>query len=439
MKKIITILITLFCLTYFSSTSQTWLAISGGLGVTTQSVKTIAVDPSGKIYAGGTFTGTYNYLAMWNGTSWTDLGAGFDGPVYSIGIKTASDIYIGGAFTNAGGIPANNIVHYSGSNWSALDSGFNGQVNCVYVTGAGDVYAGGQFTASGGTALNHVTKYSGGQWTTLGSGIGGVVNAIMLSNSILYAGTEILSGPVQKFENNTWSPVAGISNGKVYALANFKNNLYAGGDFQIPYFAAARWDGANWASITTVFSPAHKIYSFLNKKDSILYIGGNFTGVGIGSPNYIGKIDGLINSPVKKFTTSSDLSGGEVYAIGNLNGKVIAGGKFTSPANNIAITSTTVSVDEINNIIIEKCFFPNPAVGKAMLRITTTEKIKNPELKIFDLQSRLIKNIPVGKNINLNKIEFVIDCNFLQSGNYYYMIKDEDKTILTDKFVVIHE
>ena len=439
MKKISTLFLLIFYLTISNLSAQTWVAMAGGLGVSTQSVKTIAVDPSGNVYAGGTFTGTYNYLAMWNGSGWVDLGSSFNGPVYSIGIKTASDIYIGGAFTSAGGLTVNNIVKWSGSTWSVLDSGFNARVNCVYVDSIGNVYAGGQFSTSAATLVNHIAKYVGGQWTPLGSGIGGVVNSIMLNNSILYAGCEIIGNPVQKFINNTWSAVSGISNGKVYALASFKNNLYVGGDFQLPYYAAARWDGSSWSSITTLFNSTHKIYALFNWKDSVLYIGGNFTGVGVGAPNYIGKIDGIINSPVKKFTVSPDLNGGEVYTIGNQNGKVIAGGKFSSPATNIAITSTTIDVNELNSLVIEKNFFPNPVVGKAHLIVSTKERLINPELKIYDLQSRIIQILSTEINISNNEIEYIVDCANLPTGNYYYVLIDEGKGVLSDKFVINRE
>ncbi len=438
MKKINNTILVLLIISISNISAQTWVDMAGGLGVENQSVKTIAVDPSGNVYAGGTFTGTYNYLAMWNGVSWIDLGSTFNGPVYSIGILSTSDILIGGAFTSAGGLNANNIIKRSGNSWITLDSGFNAQVNCIYVTGTDDVYVGGQFSNSATTYLNHIAKYENGQWTALGSGIGSVVNSIMINNSILYAGCEIFGNPVQKFENNIWSPVSGISNGKVFTLASFKNHLYAGGDFQLPYYAAAKWDGVNWSSITTVFNPSHKIYSLLNKNDSILYIAGNFTGVGIGTPNYIAKIDGVINSPIKKFTTSSDIAGGEVYAIGNLFGKVIAGGKFTSPAINIGITSSSVEINELNNFVINKYFYPNPAIEKAHLLIITNSLLKNPKLNIYDNQSKQIQNLSIKIMQKNNEIEFTFDCTNLPAGNYYYHLNSDESYVHSDNFIIIH-
>ena len=56
---------------------------------------------------------------------------------------SGSDLYAGGGFTTAGGIAANYIAKWNGSSWSALGSGMNG--DCVYalaVSGS-DLYAGG--------------------------------------------------------------------------------------------------------------------------------------------------------------------------------------------------------------------------------------------------------------------------------------------------------
>ena len=81
------------------------------------------------VYAGGTFTSAggnpANYVAKWNGSTWSPLGSGvsavsfasYQVPVSSLAVS-GSDVYAGGAFTTAGEVPANRIAKWNGSNWS---------------------------------------------------------------------------------------------------------------------------------------------------------------------------------------------------------------------------------------------------------------------------------------------------------------------------------
>lgn len=94
------------------------------------------------LYAGGEFTfiGTLavaNFVARWNGSTWTDLGAGVTGAVNALlvfddgapGGGRRGDLYAGGAFTRAGIVSANNIARWDGTTWSALagDGGASGR------------------------------------------------------------------------------------------------------------------------------------------------------------------------------------------------------------------------------------------------------------------------------------------------------------------------
>ena len=418
------------------SEAQTWLALASGLGSGSESVKAIAVDTvSGSIYAGGTFTGSINYLAKWNGTSWEQLGTGIAGPVFALAIK-GQDLYVGGSFTDAGGIAVNNIAKWSSGSWSDVNGGFNGQVNCIFLSASQDLYAGGTFSLSGLNTMNHVSKLVNDVWTQVGSGINSVVNTIVEHGGSLYAGCDNFSDPVQKFDGSSWGSVGGVSGGKVFALASFGNFLYAGGDFSIPTPAASKFDGTSWGTIQTIFNFDDKIYAF-STRTSVLYIGGKFTNQGI--PNlqasYVARINSPI-TPIQTITLTTSELNGEVYAIGNLTGKVIAGGKFSSPGANIVITSTTIDVNEMSDLVLEKNFFPNPVNGKAQLIVTTKEKLKNPQLEIYDLQSRLISNLSLDKKINNKTIEFNIDCANLPAGNYSYKLIAEGTGILSDKFVI---
>jgi len=63
----------------------------------------------------------------------------------------------GGSFTTAGGVPANYIAKWNGSTWSALGSGMNRAVDALAVSGS-DLYAGGSFTTAGDKVSACVAK-----------------------------------------------------------------------------------------------------------------------------------------------------------------------------------------------------------------------------------------------------------------------------------------
>jgi hypothetical protein len=69
-------------------------------------------------------------------------------------------MYVGGAFVQAGGAPANYIAKWNGSSWSALGSGVNGTVWAIAVSGT-NLYAGGYFSAAGGKPSNYFGRWSG--------------------------------------------------------------------------------------------------------------------------------------------------------------------------------------------------------------------------------------------------------------------------------------
>ena len=56
--------------------------------------------------------------------NWTSLGSGLNNSVYAI-VEYNGEIYAGGAFDSAGGIPASHIAKWNGSNWTVVGDGLN--------------------------------------------------------------------------------------------------------------------------------------------------------------------------------------------------------------------------------------------------------------------------------------------------------------------------
>jgi Putative binding domain, N-terminal len=191
------------------------------------------------LYAGGHFTAaggtSANYVARWDGSSWSPLGSGVGNWVQSLAWDGAN-LYAGGVFGIAGGNSANNIAKWNGSSWSPLGSGVNNYVLSLAWDGA-NLYAGGWFSAAGGNSASHIARWDGSSWSPLGCGVNGDVWSLAWDGANIYAGGEFTiaggnrANYIAKWDGSSWSPLGTGMNGGVDALAWDGANLYAGGAF----------------------------------------------------------------------------------------------------------------------------------------------------------------------------------------------------------------
>ena len=177
MKKIY-LFITIILFLTIKTDAQNWITCGPGtaLGNLSTGVRALAVSPyDGAIYAGGTFTGAVNYLAKYNPTtdSWQQVGTGISGPVYALKFFKGK-LYIGGNFTTAGGVTANNIAAVNAAGiYNNVGIGLNDQVNCFEASADSTyLYVAGRFNAdfSNATTLLHVAKTDLTAWSAVGKG-----------------------------------------------------------------------------------------------------------------------------------------------------------------------------------------------------------------------------------------------------------------------------
>lgn len=148
-----------------------------------------AVVSGTDLYVGGIFSNAAgipaaDYIARWDGNAWSALGSNgtddgaLDNVVYAIA-PSGNTLYVGGNFENAAGIAtADFIAQWDGNAWSALGSnGFGegallnklGGVDALEVSGS-DLYVGGSFPDAAGIAeADYVAKWDGLAWSALGS------------------------------------------------------------------------------------------------------------------------------------------------------------------------------------------------------------------------------------------------------------------------------
>ncbi|MEN1728676.1 MAG: Ig-like domain-containing protein, partial [Pseudomonadota bacterium] len=202
------------------------------------------------------FSAGYDTTQSGNG-GWFSLGDGLDSAVEALE-NDGSVLAVGGFFSQAGGSPANRVALFDttlGGNagWSALGDGVGGGVFALEWMGD-DLYVGGDFINAGGLPASCVAVYDTTQsgnagWSALGDGLVDAgpsgtcrVWALEANGTRLFAGgrfTEaggLAAGNLATFDteqvgNAAWSVPGEGSDDIVRDLQSVGETLFAGGDF----------------------------------------------------------------------------------------------------------------------------------------------------------------------------------------------------------------
>jgi hypothetical protein len=384
-----------------------WASLGGGVPASPNAnVRAIAISGT-DVYVGGTFTNLNNndsldFVAKWNGTSWSALGSNGSGDGSLSGLVdkiviNGTDVYVAGSFSNVNNNgtvlgAADYIAKWNGTNWSALgsngfgDGSINAQINALAVSGS-NVYVGGQFTdvKNSGfilTSADYVAKWDGANWSALGSNGAGngsltsaQVYAIAISGSNVYVGGQftnvnnngtVLNAAdyIAKWDGTNWSALSSNGSGDgsltnhVRAVGVSGSNVYVGGPFTdvnnngtvlgaADYIA--KWDGTNWSALGSNGSGGGSLTSQvlgITVSGSNVYVGGIFgnvnnNGTVLGAADYIAKWDGTNWSALGSNGAGDGSLNYYLSAIAVSGSNVYIGGLFTNVNNNGTSTGLT--------------------------------------------------------------------------------------------------
>ena len=293
---------------------NSWSALGSGVNspVTYRKVYALVCDSSGNLYAGGTFTNVggiaLNYIARWDGNSWSALGQGMSGAVSALKVDLAGNLYAGCLFTNAGGASANYVAKWDGNSWSPLGIGVNGNITALAIDNSGRVYAGGLFSMAGGLPQKNIAAWDGTSWQPLSSGMDNSVLALACDgiSSIYAGGSFTVAGNSFAYNISKWNGAAWVGlptlsqqelglSGQINAMTlDRAGNLYAGGTFATaagqPVNNVAKWNGTNWTDLGRGLDGTVNALAFDN--NSNLFVGGSFANAGGAPATNIAKWDG---------------------------------------------------------------------------------------------------------------------------------------------------
>ena len=285
-----------------------WSTLGGGMDY---GVQGFAFSADGSVYASGAFIWATNTdgtpvtvygIAKWDGERWSGLGGGVTGGVFGYFFVHAlavsgTNLYAGGYFSAMGGVPAQYIARWNGSTWSPVGSGMDDIVYTLKVFG-GNLYAGGSFAYAGGTPASYIARWDGSSWSALAGGLDYGVNELAVSGTNLYVGgnfnTAFNAGGaavpahyVARWDGSSWSAVGAGMNNTVDTVAVARDTLYAGGIFTMADGVSAnriaRWDGNGWSALGSGTSPdsgGGADVRALATWGTNLYAGGNFGAAG---------------------------------------------------------------------------------------------------------------------------------------------------------------
>ncbi|MEM9243181.1 MAG: hypothetical protein AAGA27_03870 [Pseudomonadota bacterium] len=288
-----------------------WSALGDGMN---NLVLALAADSNGIVYAGGRFTTadgvSANYIAKWDGSSWSALAEGVNNAINALATDSKDNIYAGGRFTTAGGVSANYVAKWDGNSWSALGSGvdnntFFPSVLALAVDSSDNLYVGGAFDMAGGMPANYIAKWDGNSWSALGDGANDSPYVLATdSKDNVYAGGAfdtvggVLASNIAKWDGNSWSALGdGIDGGFKYVAAitaNSHDTIYVGGSFTIADGSSAnyiaKWENDSWSSLDSGMDDA--VHTLTTDGNDEVYAGGYFYTAGGMPARYIAKWDG---------------------------------------------------------------------------------------------------------------------------------------------------
>jgi hypothetical protein len=282
-----------------------WTSFGNGITPTSFGYPALAfTEFKGNLIAGGGFQfanyKNVNKIAYWDGIDWYPMGTGlnaqFPGEHINSLVVYNGELYAAGKIVEMNGIKGvHNIARWDGTTWRRVGTGLQGSLNEVYSMAVykNELYVGGGFSDAGGVTAYNIAKWNGTNWSTVGLGTSSDVNVLKVDTlrNLLYVGGDfegvnnsIYSRKVAMWDGTNWHSMSPnkFFGSTVVSMEMYHGYLYAGG-YKFTDTCFARWDGLNWEVID---GPNGNVTSLQTYKDK-LYLGGDFTMIGSDSIQYL--------------------------------------------------------------------------------------------------------------------------------------------------------
>lgn len=370
---------------------QQWGGTLGG--AVGRNSRAIVRAPDGRIYMVGTFVTAggvvCNNAGYWDGAVWNPLtapafGPGFDDVVHALAIAPDGTVFMGGVFTDLFGGPGgtyNRIVSWNlvTETFTALGPGLDGTVFSIDVATDGQVYVGGAFTdlqGGIGNTLNAIARWDPFTltWNTMGAGpgvAGGVVTAVHAApeaNEVFFGGAfnRQFGDPADTLERiatydvatNVISELGTGTAGNVNGLDIGLNGiLFITGVFTeiggVPANRAARWDGSAFYALGSGLNNDGTRVTVLDSGE--VWFGGIFTEAGgfaldggLATWNGVTWLRPPINLPLDSVGGDPD-----IWRIADSGNKLFVGGNFDGSVSGDTFVAAITDVENLGSSAVD--------------------------------------------------------------------------------------
>jgi hypothetical protein len=313
---------------------------------------------------------------------WENMGDGLDGIVYDLCIWGDQLIAVGDFDIIGSDTNGKNIALWNGSSWDDIGLTTDGPVYTVFA-GNTSLTFGGAFTSLGNHSARNIATWNGTTISSLGEGLKTPVYDIIQWNENLIAAGNILdSNVVQgilRFDAETWSPISGISEiSSMDSTANFKslllinNELIVGGDFPwYPGVGIVGYGLSKWPTYQTNPVPLAWLDSTVYVCEDLggLHIGGAFTNANGPALNGIARVDEITNIKLQKPSNKLSLSAYPTPSNGII--KLVN----TNDANSVEIYDITGKLID-NQIVTEGMIIQLPFSGVFILKTDLGDSVR---------------------------------------------------------------
>lgn len=381
---------------------------------------------------------------------------------YSL-IQKNNDLYVGGKFIKAGGVPAKGFAKWDGQQWNEVGEGVNGWIRDMKLDLDGNIYLVGSFDTVGNIHSSGIAKWDGSIWQQVGGGIEPLAGSIIpdvrsieiINNEIYVTGSFTLAGStgvssLAKWNGNTWmSPGSGLIVSQVSfpgtgtSLQKVNSDLYIGG-----YFTEADdqlfSNIIRWNTQTSTFNKLSDGSSELGVYDGHLfsiaqnnnkiYVGGNFSIVGGTKASNIALLED------ESWHSLNEGINGVIYTICADSSNVYVGGSFGEAGTTTAYHIARWNGNEWSSIGIGVGGVSNPSVNVikkkdnylyvgghfAIVGDSTNSNLTANSIARFNLLNDTWQNISNGVELfpgtpgYVNDIEF--DGDSMYVGGQFYSV-----------------
>ena len=426
-------------------------------------ITSVVTDISGNVYAAGEFTirdsTIQYYVAKWTGDSaWVPLGTGSNawyanGYIYSLATDLSGNVYAAGAFTdqqyqNTGNLY---VAKWNGTSWSKLGANgvssipnaFGSAILSIAVDVSGNIYAAGEF--KDGNSKYYISKWNGTSWSELGTGSNSlnanayIHNIVTDPSGYIYATGAFTDGAgyryVAKWDGNSWSELgtagnALLANSPIVALTtDLSGYVYVGYADTATNYYVGQWNGTNWSKVgtgTNALKANNSINTLTTDAAGNIYAAGNFTDTD--GQKYVAKWDGMNWSELGTGTNSLNPNSYILTIATDTAYNVYAAGYFTDINNKYYVaqfnpnTQPPAGVNAIKSSIDQLSVLPNPTYGLTNITFTTS-LTTNIKMELYDMTGRKLITIYDGE-IEAGQKCITLNTAPLSSGIYQVRISD---------------